>query len=60
MSIEQQVPDLSPEQMATMLNVHVETVRRWFRLGTIKGKRLGPRTVRIPFGEAIRMRSYLK
>jgi excisionase family DNA binding protein len=55
-----QVPDLSPEQVAKMLNVHVETIRRWFRAGTIKGVRLGVRTVRIPLSEAIRMKSYVR
>ena len=32
---------LSVEEAAELLDVHIETIRRWLRNGTIKGEKFG-------------------
>ncbi len=34
---------LTPGDVARMLNVHINTVRRWSNLGVLKNFRIGPR-----------------
>ena len=34
---------LTPGDVARMLNVHINTVRRWSNLGVLKSFRIGPR-----------------
>ena len=36
-------PMLAPSQVAQLLNVHINTVRRWSNQGVIKAYRVGPR-----------------
>ena len=36
-------PMLVPSQVAQLLNVHINTVRRWSNQGVIKAYRVGPR-----------------
>lgn len=38
---------LSPKEVATMLGVTTETVRRWCRHGTIRSKKVGEKLIRI-------------
>jgi len=34
---------LTPNQLARLLNVHINTVRRWSNRGVLKAYRIGPR-----------------
>ena len=39
-------PLLTTSEVAQLLNVHINTVRRWSNLGIIKAYRIGPRSDR--------------
>ena len=41
--VEKREPFLTAAEVAELLNVHVNTVRRWSNMGLLKSYRLGPR-----------------
>lgn len=41
--VEKREPFLTAAEVAKLLNVHVNTVRRWSNMGLLKSYRLGPR-----------------
>lgn len=47
---------LSLKEVAIILGVHEETVRRWWKAGVIAGERVGPKLIRIPRSELARLR----
>lgn len=52
------VPEaVSPQQVAEILDVSLLTVRRWIYKGYIRAYRVGPKLVRIPRTEILRMRA---
>jgi excisionase family DNA binding protein len=38
---------LTPEEVATKLQVHIDTIRRWLRTGELPGMKIGKRQWRI-------------
>lgn len=38
---------LTPEEVATKLQVHIDTIRRWLRTGELSGMKIGKRQWRI-------------
>ena len=45
---------LAPEELASALRVHPETVRRWLREGQVRGQKAG-RLWRVPWEEGARL-----
>ncbi|MEN6605928.1 MAG: helix-turn-helix domain-containing protein [Bryobacteraceae bacterium] len=47
---------LSLQEVSSLLDVSVKTLRRWYKKGDLHATRLGPKLLRVPLDEVRRLR----